>query len=58
MGYKTKTDTRQMLKYKHMRTDIEFEQNLKKLMPEVKGMPERTRKLNKILEEMIYGIKK
>lgn len=40
-----------------IRVDCEFVENIKKLYPKTTTTPERTRRLNILLEELLYGKK-
>lgn len=46
-----------MQKSKIQRINIEFERNLIKLYPNEKSIPARTKRLNSVLEELLYGTK-
>jgi len=46
-----------MMSTKLMREDIRFIHNLTKLYPEENSHAKRTKRLNKVLEEMLYGTK-
>ena len=47
-----------MKKTVQVAVSIEFKKNLDKMYPHTNGSREKTTKLNKLLEEMIYGKKK
>jgi len=45
------------MKDTHQRVDTEFADNLSRLYPLEKSFRDRTKRLNKMLEEMLYGKK-
>lgn len=46
-----------MITTKHERVDLEFANNVKKLYPLDRSFSEKTKKLNRILEELLHGKK-